>query len=237
MKFTAKDAREMQKINPKVIAKRYINEYINVAIKQRSPYFKQSRFNGVIDDKTRDISFSFQREYSLSRINFDATKLIFDELIKHGYDIQTEFKITANNRYEGSCYFGEIEIDWSKADANKFSLDTKEAKMMTAKEAFDNFNDKLHKRDFFIAEVIVPMIEDVACEQTFIELPSVSVWYAGESLEFPKKYNKYGYDIELTNLILDELRRNGFDCQFKFDTYGTEYRNGVGKLVIRWDNQ
>lgn len=237
MKLTAKDAREMYKINPKSIARRYIDEYINVAIKQQSPDYKRSRFVGIIDDKTGDISFFFQTEYSRTRMNFDATALIFDELVKHGYDIQTEFKITDDNKYEGSCYLGEIEIDWSKADANKFSLDPNEAKMMTAKEAFDNFNDLLLKRDHYITEVIVPMIEEVACEQTYIELLSVSVWYVGESLEFPKEYNKYGYDIELTNLILDELRKNGFDCQFKFDTYGTEYCNGVGKLVIRWDNQ
>lgn len=237
MKLTAKDAFEMYKTKPKVIAKRYIEEYLNLAIKQQSPNFKQSRFVGLMNNKTGDISFFFQTEYSHTRINFDVTELIFNELKKHGYDIHSDFKITTDNKYKETFYLGEIEIDWSKADEKKILLQLNEIKMMTAKQAFDNFNDKLLQRDQYIAEVIVPMIEEAASEKTFIELPSLNLWYIGDSLEFSKEYNKYGYDIELTNLILDELQKNGFDCQFEFDTYGTERCNGVGKLIIRWDNQ
>lgn len=234
MKLTAKDALDMYRINPKTVAKNYL-EHINVRIEGQSEFRRNSIFTGLIDDKTGDVSFFFETAYSRTRINFDATEIIFNELTKHGYDIHTNFKITSDNKYEGSCYLGEIEINWSTADANKFSIKPDEIKMITAKQAFDNFYDKLLVRDQFITEVIVPKIEEVAREETFIELAGVDLWYQGCSIRFPKEYNKYGYDIDLTKLILDELRKNGFHCQFEVETSGTEYRDGVSTLVIRWD--
>lgn len=108
--------------------------------------------------------------------------------------------------------------------------------MFTAKEARNNYNPLLAIAEDYIKVFLEPLIKKESISHKFINIPATGYFCIGIAIDFPKnlKFKKPYEDVEVTKLILNILKGNGYktstDCP-----EGTEYQLGSGILTISWE--
>lgn len=112
--------------------------------------------------------------------------------------------------------------------------------MITANQARANYQNKLvEQRDHFITNVIEPAILEASKTAHIIKIKAVSSYSAKTSIHF-SSYSKEdyeqqydGYNVKLTDAILDKLKDHGYKIREAVDL-GRENYNGYGYFIVSW---
>lgn len=105
--------------------------------------------------------------------------------------------------------------------------------LLTAEQAFDQYNaDQLAVEEFF-KNIVEPQIRQVYQQETHVDIDIKDIWYCGTQIDGLQEQNA----VHLTKPFIDLLHKLGYGTTKSFTTHGTEYRNGYGKLTISWGGE
>lgn len=236
MSFTAEDALKLFEIDWNEIRARYITNNLEYKIESVFNYLRSITIDGVINQETDKVSILFPKYLLDEPIHVGLTKDIFDILKDHGYDIHYEYTFDESNKYNdnSNLYKNSITIDWSNANEKTINLRPEEIEMITAQSALNHYKELDRLADKFINEIIVPKIKKVAKTQKFIKFNLINVYYLGYLFNYFEDNNKEAFNLELSKLIFDKLRKNHFKLNFYDETSSTKNHNGKSYVQIRW---